>query len=64
MRFGNTERGAMKLTGVFTVLQMPLTPADHIDEPVLEREINWLIEFGVNGLVLAMVPKSADVSGK
>lgn len=45
----------MTLTGVFTVLQMPLTPADHIDEPVLEREIDWLIQSGVDGVVLAMV---------
>ena len=45
----------MKLTGVFTVLQMPLTPSDQIDEPVLEREINWLLESGVDGVVLAMV---------
>ena len=45
----------MKLAGVFTVLQTPLTDKDLIDEQVLEREIEWLIECGVDGVVLAMV---------
>lgn len=45
----------MKLAGVFTVLQTPLTENDQIDEQVFEREIEWLIECGVDGVVLAMV---------
>ena len=45
----------MKLAGVFTVLQTPLTENDQIDEQVVEREIEWLIECGVDGVVLAMV---------
>ncbi len=45
----------MKLGGVFTVLQTPLTENDQIDEQVFEREIEWLIECGVDGVVLAMV---------
>ena len=45
----------MKLAGVFTVLQTPLTENDQIDEQVFEREVEWLIECGVDGVVLAMV---------
>lgn len=45
----------MKLEGVFTVLQMPLTLNDEIDEPILKKEIDWLIDLGVDGVVLAMV---------
>ncbi len=45
----------MKLAGVFTVLQTPLTEKDQIDEQVFEREVEWLIECGVDGVVLAMV---------
>ena len=45
----------MKLTGVFNVLQTPLTETDEIDEAVFAREIEWLLEFGVDGAVLAMV---------
>ena len=45
----------MKLEGVFTVLQMPLNPEDGIDEIILAKEIDWLIQLGVDGLVLAMV---------
>ena len=45
----------MKLTGVFNVLQTPLTETDKIDEAVFAREIEWLLECGVDGAVLAMV---------
>lgn len=45
----------MKFAGVFTVLQTPLTEKDQIDEQVFEREVEWLIECGVDGVVLAMV---------
>ena len=45
----------MKLTGVFNVLQTPLTETDEIDEAVFAREIEWLLECGVDGAVLAMV---------
>ncbi|CAB4338027.1 unannotated protein [freshwater metagenome] len=45
----------MKLEGVFTVLQTPLNAADEIDQPILEKEIDWLIDLGVDGVVLAMV---------
>ena len=45
----------MKLSGVFNVLQTPLTETDEIDEPVFAREIEWLLECGIDGAVLAMV---------
>jgi 4-hydroxy-tetrahydrodipicolinate synthase len=45
----------MKLTGVFNVLQTPLTETDEIDEAVFAREIEWLLECGIDGVVLAMV---------
>ena len=45
----------MKLGGVFTVLQTPLTDNDQIDEEIFEQEVEWLINCGVDGVVLAMV---------
>jgi len=45
----------MNLTGVFNVLQTPLTETDEIDEPVFAREIEWLLKCGIDGAVLAMV---------
>lgn len=41
--------------GVYPVIQTPLDDHDKIDEVVFEAEINWLINNGVKGLVLAMV---------
>ena len=41
--------------GVYPVIQTPLDNNDEIDEVVFEAEINWLINNGVKGLVLAMV---------
>jgi 4-hydroxy-tetrahydrodipicolinate synthase len=41
--------------GVYPVIQTPLDNQDQIDVVVFEKEINWLIEAGVKGLVLAMV---------
>ena len=41
--------------GVYSVIQTPLDEYDNIDNIILEREINWIIQCGVKGLVLAMV---------
>jgi 4-hydroxy-tetrahydrodipicolinate synthase len=41
--------------GVYSVIQTPLDEHENIDNVVFEREINWLIQCGVKGLVLAMV---------
>ena len=40
---------------VYSVIQTPLDESDNIDNIILEREINWIIQCGVKGLVLAMV---------
>jgi 4-hydroxy-tetrahydrodipicolinate synthase len=41
--------------GVYSVIQTPLDEHENIDHAIFEREINWLIQCGVKGLVLAMV---------
>ncbi len=41
--------------GIYPVLQMPLDEYDVIDPVVLAKEIDWLIELGVSGVVIAMV---------
>ena len=41
--------------GVYSVVQTPLDENDNIDQAIFKREIDWLIEYGVKGLVLAMV---------
>ena len=46
---GDMERG------VYSVVQTPLDENDNIDQAIFKREIDWLIECGVKGLVLAMV---------
>jgi len=41
--------------GVYSVVQTQLDENDNIDQAIFKREIDWLIECGVKGLVLAMV---------
>ena len=41
--------------GVYPVLQMPLDEDENIDPAVLAKEIDWLIDLGSSGFVLAMV---------
>jgi len=41
--------------GVYSVISTPLDEHENIDNGIFEREINWLIQCGVKGLVLAMV---------
>lgn len=43
------------LAGVFPVISTPFDRDDRIDGEALEREIDWLIEQGVDGLAIAMV---------
>jgi len=52
------------LRGVFTVLSTPFNENDSIDYETLEREINWLIEQGVDGFVLAMVSEVLRLSAE
>jgi 4-hydroxy-tetrahydrodipicolinate synthase len=51
----NFTKGITLNSGVYPVIQTPLDDHDKIDEAVFEAEINWLINNGVKGLVLAMV---------
>ena len=41
--------------GIYPVLQMPLDNHDAIDPEILAKEIDWLIELDVSGVVIAMV---------
>ncbi len=41
---------AARLAGIFTPNLVPLNPAGLIDEPVLRKYVDWLIEKGVHGL--------------
>lgn len=43
------------LHGVLPVLHTPFTDAGAIDPVVLEREIDWALEVGADGVVVAMV---------
>ncbi|HWL53531.1 MAG TPA: dihydrodipicolinate synthase family protein [Chthoniobacteraceae bacterium] len=43
------------LHGVLPVISTPFTADDRIDEAILQREIDWLYEQGVQGLVIGMV---------
>ena len=40
----------MRLGGVFTVLQTPLTDNDQIDEEIFERELVWFngVDYRIN----------------
>jgi dihydrodipicolinate synthase/N-acetylneuraminate lyase len=42
-------------SGVLPVLQTPFNDDDSIDTAILKKEIDWLFEHGVDGVVLAMV---------
>lgn len=55
MEFNSRLKGGTLKRGVYSVIQTPLDSHDEIDEKVFETEINWLINCGVEGLVLAMV---------
>lgn len=43
------------LRGVLPVFQTPYLDSGEIDFPTLQREIDWLLECGADGVVLAMV---------
>lgn len=44
-----------RLAGVFPVFRTPYRDDESIDYAVLDREINWLLEQGADGFVMAMV---------
>ena len=43
------------LSGVLSVIQTPFRADDTLDEHTLRREVDWLYECGVSGLVVGMV---------
>ena len=51
-----------KLSGVFPVFQTPFHEDDTIDYATLERELEWLIDRGSNGIVMAMVSETLRLS--
>jgi hypothetical protein len=54
--------GMTGLTGVFPVISTPFTDADELDGEVLQREIDWLVDCGVDGLTIAMVSEVLRLS--
>lgn len=55
MREAQVSDRKTKLGGVLPVFQTPYREDESIDEQTLEREIAWLYDCGVDGIVLAMV---------
>ena len=51
-----------KLAGVLPVFQTPYHDDESIDFATLEREIDWLYELGVDGIVMAMVSEVLRLS--
>ncbi|MEX0655818.1 MAG: dihydrodipicolinate synthase family protein [Phycisphaeraceae bacterium] len=56
------EQSASALAGVLSVVQMPYHEDESIDWATLGREIDWLYEHGVDGLVFAMVSEVLRLS--
>ena len=52
------------LTGVFPVFQTPFHEDDSIDFGTLEKELEWLIERGAHGTVMAMVSETLRLSSE
>ena len=50
------------LQGVFPVFQTPFDKADSIDFSTLEQELQWLVERGADGVVMAMVSETLRLS--
>ena len=53
-----------KLSGVFPVFQTPFHEDDSIDYATLEKELEWLIDRGSNGIVMAMVSEPLRLSSE
>lgn len=56
-----TERG---LHGVFPVLHTPFLESGGIDHATLQREIDWALDMGADGVVVAMVSEVLRLSGE
>jgi len=56
------EKAKDNLRGVLPVFQMPYHADESIDYAVLSRQVDWLYERGVDGLVFAMVSEVLRLS--
>lgn len=52
------------LRGVLPVISTPFTDADKINESILQKEIDWLYQQGVQGLVIGMVSEILRLTDK
>jgi len=57
-----SESPRKKLAGVLPVFQTPYHDDETIDASTLQREIEWLFEQGVDGIVMAMVSEVLRLS--
>lgn len=48
--------------GVLPVFQTPFSDGDSIDRDVLDTEIHWMYQHGINGIVMAMVSETLRLS--
>ncbi len=49
---------ARKLSGVLPVAQLPLHESEAVDFETLQRQIDWLLDRGANGITMAMVTET------
>lgn len=52
------------LQGVLPVISTPFTEEDTIDEAILDREIDWLYDQGIHGVVMGMVSEVLRLTDK
>ena len=52
------------LHGVLPVFQTPYFPDETIDFPTLRREIDWLYDYGADGIVMAMVSETLRLASE
>lgn len=57
-----TDKKALK--GVYPVFQTPFNDDDTIDAATLEREIGWMYDNGVDGIVMAMVSETLRLASE
>lgn len=62
VRSATGKNGGAALRGVLPVFQMPYHADESIDYATLSREIDWLYECGVDGVVFAMVSEVLRLS--
>ena len=55
---------SQSFTGVFPVFQTPFLEDESIDFETLDKEISWLYDNGVQGIVMAMVSEVLRLSSE